>query len=728
MKEIKKQWQTLLAGNNKPSAARLAVIDSNSELAMQKINIGDGFADLFESEPITESTQMTCQYKMLYDMALAYRTKGSGYYCDNEVSKRLMLALERLYQSRYGENEKNGCGWRSTEEYNWWDWQIGTPRLLIDILMLMDFTGEEQNRRYLSLFHALVPKPCMTGSNFLNICTELIGAAVLENDLQTLEETVKRAGGIFAFCDENKKEGYYADGSYLFHEHHAMNAAYGLEQLWSAAFLIKILHGTPFAFGHRQEQTAVSWLLDGQAPFVFNRGFMRCVMGRYPDGGKIGRERLLCAAADLWEICDDEQKKEVASLVAELTDGGDEYEKNISPQRCKVIRRIKKNNACAASYDRVFAYIDRIVHKRAEWAFAAAMSSKRIAGYECINGLDRYGFYHGDGMTQIMLKSDSGQYADGYWSKVNPYRISGVTNDVQKRYPVSVSLDCDYLSEEDFVGGVCIKDKAAAAAMRLRSFHCEDGSAVFEPDKINTAQCRHSCGLRARKAWFAFENAVAAVGCEITADDGFEVETTVDNRRMQERKIFTESGKNVSETLTDPGRWANYGNMLGYVFLCGGTVNARIRKGSEDFFELWFSHGKNPSDGTYAYVLLPNTNAEQTAEYAKKPEIDILSNTASVQCVYDKKSKTKVFVFYEAAEFDGISVSKPMLVMLREENGKYTAAASDPTQKTETAELTFNKNVRISGNHVSMAGNKIIIDFTKSGGASIEFDIIPQKI
>ena len=221
---------------------------------------------------------------------------------------------------------------------------------------------------------------------------------------------------------------------------------------------------------------------------------------------------------------------------------------------------------------------------------------------------------------------------------------------------------------------------------------------------------------------------MAAVGCEITADDGFEVETTVDNRRMQERKIFTESGKNVSETLTDPGRWANYGNMLGYVFLCGGTVNARIRKGSEDFFELWFSHGKNPSDGTYAYVLLPNTNAEQTAEYAKKPEIDILSNTASVQCVYDKKSKTKVFVFYEAAEFDGISVSKPMLVMLREENGKYTAAASDPTQKTETAELTFNKNVRISGNRVSMAGNKIIIGFTKSGGASIEFDIIPQKI
>ena len=104
MKEIKKQWQTLLAGNNKPSAARLAVIDSNSEIAMQKINIGDVFADLFESKPITESTQMTRQYKMLYDMALAYRTKGSGYYCDNEVSKRLMFALERLYQSRYGEN------------------------------------------------------------------------------------------------------------------------------------------------------------------------------------------------------------------------------------------------------------------------------------------------------------------------------------------------------------------------------------------------------------------------------------------------------------------------------------------------------------------------------------------------------------------------------------------------------------------------------------------------
>ena len=220
----------------------------------------------------------------------------AAYYVDGKLRNITVSGITL----KFGENEKNGCGWRSTEEYNWWDWQIGTPRLLIDILMLMDFTGEEQNRRYLSLFHALVPKPCMTRSNFLNICTELIGAAVLENDLQTLEETVKRAGEIFAFCDENKKEGYYADGSYLFHEHHAMNAAYGLEQLWSAAFLIKILHGTPFAFGHRQEQTAVSWLLDGQAPFVFNRGFMRCVMGRYPDGGKIGRERLGLRLKTLW--------------------------------------------------------------------------------------------------------------------------------------------------------------------------------------------------------------------------------------------------------------------------------------------------------------------------------------------------------------------------------------------------------------------------------------------
>lgn len=156
--------------------------------------------------------------------------------------------------------------------------------------------------------------------------------------------------------------------------------------------------------------------------------------------------------------------------------------------------------------DRVFSGIDRIVHKRSGWAFAAAMNSERISGYECINGLDRYGWYHGDGMTQIMLSYDTEQFLNGYWDKVNPYRIPGVTADTQKRFPESVALEFDYLSDEDFVGGVCIRDEAVCAAMTLRSFHIDENGEKFDGDKINTKPCAHKCSLKAKKAWFVFDN------------------------------------------------------------------------------------------------------------------------------------------------------------------------------------------------------------------------------
>lgn len=113
--------------------------------------------------------------------------------------------------------------------------------------------------------------------------------------------------------------------------------------------------------------------------------------------------------------------------------------------------------------------------KKEDWAFSVAMNSERISGYESINGLNKYGWYHGDGMTQLMLKSDLEQYNRNYWEKINPYRIPGTTTDKQERYPVSTSLENDYMSGENFVGGACIRDKAVAAVMCLRAFHAEKG-------------------------------------------------------------------------------------------------------------------------------------------------------------------------------------------------------------------------------------------------------------
>ena len=67
------------------------------------------------------------------------------------------------------------------------------------------------------------------------------------------------------------------------------------------------------------------------------------------------------------------------------------------------------------------------------------------------------------------------------------------------------------------------------------------------------------------------------------------------------------------------------------------------------FCELWLSHGINPDNEKYSYVLLPGADMEKTAEYAKNPDISVIANTGAVQAVHCRKSNVTGFVFGTAA-------------------------------------------------------------------------------
>lgn len=735
---LKKRWQKRLVeniGTNSDFAEKISAADSCAEEILGQMKIGDDICDLFENEPITESAQMTAQYKKVYAVTLAYKTAGSLLYNDKSVSEKLHFALDWLCENRYGEKEKDGNGWRSPREYNWWDWRIGTPTALINIMMLMcDELSPQQIKKYLSLFRYLVPEADMTGSNKLNMIEELIGAAILEGDAEGVLTAVGGIGEIFEPCGPQfgRAEGYYPDGSYRFHEHHAMNATYGLDQLTQTAFLISLLRGTEAALTHDMERTAVSWLIDGQMPFVFDGRFMRCIMGRYPDRGRVAGRCMTEAAIDLRDSCTDEEKQKLIYVVKKLTERGmcRDFENILSLSFCREVRRIQKMPYPKAPIlDRNFSGIDRAVHMRGGWAAAVAMNSERIAGYECINGCNRNGWYHGDGMTQIMLESDSLQYADGYWSKINPYRVSGVTADTQPRCSASVGIDSDYLSDEAFAGAAELRDENFAAAMCLRSYHNEDGEENFDADAINTRQYKHSCSLRAKKAWFAFDDALLALGCGISANDGFEVETTVDNRRTAGKTVMAEHIGQVSEneeTKLAECRWVNYGDMLGYVFLNGGDLYTRLRKGDEEFFELWLSHGKNPTGESYEYIILPEATAEQTAEYAKKPNIEIAANNEKVQCARHIPSGVSAFVFYSAAECGGVCTDVPLIMIMKKSGDAYRVAVCDPTQKLTRGNISFGKRIEITGQNLRVKlaeNNGAEIDFSGTYGESIVFEV-----
>jgi len=205
---------------------------------------------------------------------------------------------------------------------------------------------------------------------------------------------------------------------------------------------------------------------------------------------------------------------------------------------------------------------------------------------------------------------------------------------------------------------------------------------------------------------------------------------------------FFADGKAVrmldKETDLSKISWANLDNKCGYYFPKTnsdnlGNVKARWTKGNASYFEMWFSHGVNPTNSQYAYFVLPNFTAEETKAFAEKNQVKILSNTDKLQAVRDERTNVTYMIFWEAGSFENITVDKPCIVVTKAENNKFDISVSDPTQKQK--ELTVTLNQKYSAvtlddcAEVTTAADTTIItlDTDKSHGRSFECELEKEK-
>lgn len=142
-------------------------------------------------------------------------------------------------------------------------------------------------------------------------------------------------------------------------------------------------------------------------------------------------------------------------------------------------------------------------------------------------------------------------------------------------------------------------------------------------------------------------------------------------------------------------KWLNIGDKCGYVFPETNTANMgdlkmRWTNGVSSHFELWFSHGVNPTDGRYEYIVLPGKTESETKAYYEAGKTKVLANNEKVQAAKDTSINTTGIVFWEAGNLDRVTVSAPLTVMYRETDTEFRIAVSDPTQKLTDAQVTIN--------------------------------------
>lgn len=711
---IKGKWRVQLVGSvendteNAYIKKKLELIEKEAQASLETVNITDASLPPW-GEVLTESEDMTKQFTNTEKLALAYSAYGTSLYHNSEVREIIIYALEWMYENAYGEDEASNSGWRDTTLHNWWDWQIGSPMALVNILILMeDELDKEFIKKETEVITHFVPNVKDYGSNLISFAKIMIGSGALSGDTERIANAVSYLPNEFLYRKGAQEQGFHEDGTYLFHTKHFYNGAYGVSHLRDLTSAALLLADTSYEMNNEAATNLFSIIFNAVEPIVYGTTLISPTMGRIPNGGRTEARYAINAMVSALELleCKSEYEAEIIRLKQTLkkyfTDNPNNFYEALSLCNIGIVNSIMEDEKVIPREDYVISKSyyngDRVISHRENFTAAISMSSSRIYNYESINSVNMDGWYIGDGMLYVYTP-DNTQYLANWWNGINKYKIPGTTVDAQTRECVSIKQGNEYLSSKDFVGGVDFEGVYSTAAMELESFHNEIGGNVVNSGN-GGEQPLHNCSLTAKKAWFMFDNEIVALGTDINANDGYNVYTTIDNRMMASDKIYVNSVEEnqyyeLSSDTTEYKNtsWINLENQIGYIFPEGEKVSVAKNSDNESFVEAWTEHGISPKNVDYQYIVLPNTDAQTTQEYSLAPQVSVLSNTAALQSVYDNSSGVTGIVFWEKGRSGIVETEDPAIIMYSNDDGLVKMSVADPTHKLDSITLSVEGNV-----------------------------------
>ncbi|MBC9716806.1 polysaccharide lyase 8 family protein [Streptomyces sp. TRM66268-LWL] len=661
--------------------------------------------------PVTDPDMFGQSYPRLATLASAWKVPGTSLSGREDVAQAVIGGLRFLYDRAYNPT--------ATRTGNWWFWEIGAPRGLLDTCVLMrtklpaaDLTA------YLATVAKWCPNPdrrvsyagVETGANRSDKSVIVALHGLLARDAAKVAQgrdglsDVAGSGANSLFTYVTSGDGFYADGSFIQHNYVAYTGAYGQVMLSGLAYILALLAGSQWAVTDPDVTVIHNAVERSFAPFVFEGLMMDSQNGRSvsrwktPDSDKGARvisgilllaQTAPAAYAARWRALAKgwiQRNKTTPYL-----DGAS------IPQVARA-RSVLDNTAIVptAPLTGAFAFpgMDRMVHRRPTWALSLGMSSARVSAYECGNFENKHGWYQGDGVTYLYTAGDLGQFGDSFWATVDPYRLPGTTVDTRTRAKIGDANGTKTFQPTNLTaGGATLGGRFGAAAMKLVA----DGST-----------------LTAKKVWFTLDDTVIALGTDITSTDGRTIETIVENRNLHRSgtNALTVDGavqpgtQGWTKTFTG-SRWAHLAGTGGYVFLGGASVRALRHErtgtwaaintgkdtgGTDDpvtrrYLTLWLDHGASPTATAYSYALLPNATAAQTSQWAASQPVRIVANKKEVQAIEASGQGLLAAHFWHPGSADGLTSSAPATVLVRKHSAGISVAVAETSRAYDTVRI-----------------------------------------
>ena len=589
------------------------------------------------------------------------------------------------------------------------------------------------------------------GANIIDCSTTAVGLGALREDnelvylgmlassqtfvIQNVEDSAQIAANGY-------NSGFYPDGSYLDHIKVPYLGAYGIEFMKGGAKIPSLLAGTPWKYPEQVQDNLESYIVEGFGNGMYQGMMLDCLKGRSvsrpaSSNQAAGREAMMIILQIVDSFSQEAKETTLSALKAWLEEDEGFIDSLVGAENMAIKKKAKEIledtsiQSNIAPVHKSYPLMDRVVHRTEDYLFALSMYSERIQNTEIMNDENRFGWHQNNGMTYIY--DEDKQYTENYWNTVNPLRLPGTTV-----VPVNIGTGKpdgsgfaqggDFCSKESWVGGTSIGNYGVSGM----SFSGEtqgiagDAPVSYAPD------------LKGKKSWFMFDDEMVCLGAGITNKNmELPVETTIENKKLRKDgsnqllvngekteipvkeanvKELVERTADVSGTSFEQVNWAHLeGNQsvgTGYYFPEENT-EIQVRRGqttgswkdvgtfegesTENYLEMWVDHGQNPENASYSYVLLPETSAEETENYAQAPKVTILENSSEVQAVRHETLKIIGTNFWQeqGGSVEGITSDKAASVMLQEtEQGTVKISVSDPTMKNKgNIQLTLEKEI-----------------------------------
>jgi hyaluronate lyase len=674
-------------------ASRIGSIDTSAQTSWDSMDKSSGRTYLWaDSASSAISADITRSYSRLKSMAIAYRTAGGALEGNAALLSDMKSALEWLYDNRFNETV--------TRYDNWWDWEIGVPAALNDtVVLLYDELASSAITDYMNAVEAFSPDPTLLRGDTVSTSSNRVWKAnivavrgIIVKDGTKIASARDALSDVFDYVD--KGPGFYRDGSYIFHDYIPYNGGYGRSLLATLTGMVRLLDGSTWEVTDPDLSHIYQWVYDSYEPLIYKGGMMSMVSGREASREQlqehVSGQQLIGTIIELSQFAPPSDAlafKQMAKYWLQEDTTRNFY--GDAPIYLIVWTKELMNDTAIVPRGELVKHhrypaMDRLVHLRPGFGFGVSMHSTRVHNFETMHNENLRAHHTSDGMTYL-YNNDLTQFSDNFWPTVNAFRLPGTT--VLKD---SVSLTRRF-SDQAWVGGSDIAGLYGVSGMSLHPYNQN---------------------LSAKKSWFMFDDEVVALGSDIRSTDGIAVETIVENRKLNG------SGSNAfivdgaakpsatgwSETMSNTS-WAHLagnvaGSDIGYYFPGTAAVHA-LRESRTDswtsindrpvtsaamhtnnFLNLWFNHGTNPSGEKYEYVLLPNKTAVQTGDYAAAPDIVVLENTSDVHAVKETGLGIVAANFWNdgVKSVDLITTNRRASVMTHETSGDIEIAVSDPTQ------------------------------------------------